>query len=168
MTHISSAVSEQIKPQLSSVKGSNHLTYNANANASRQILADNTEAKPSVDNGNPKGLLHHADKQLQTLSRAATDKPTDESGKEQQAQSLQQGLESIAKSSSAMSPLQIRKLEFSTVQESGRTVVRVIDKESDDVIRQIPSEEFIRVAQKVSDFSEQMSAVQGVLFDSKV
>ena len=87
---------------------------------------------------------------------------------QQEADSLQKSLDLIAEGSSQLSSLQIRKLEFSTAEESGRTVVKVIDKESDDVIRQIPSEEFIRVAKKINDLSEQLSAAQGVLFESKV
>lgn len=64
--------------------------------------------------------------------------------------------------------LQSRALEFNVVEESGLTVVKVLDKESKDIIRQIPSEEFIRVAEKLSELSEEMKRTRGILFDEKV
>lgn len=64
--------------------------------------------------------------------------------------------------------IQSRALEFNVAEESGRTVVTVLDKESKDIIRQIPSEEFIRVAEKLSELSEEMKRTRGVLFDETV
>ena len=39
-----------------------------------------------------------------------------------------------------------RELHFNVDKESGRTVIRVIDPESDEVIRQIPPEEILALA----------------------
>jgi len=41
-----------------------------------------------------------------------------------------------------------REIHFSVDEESGRTVVKVIDSTSDNVIRQIPSEEILAVARQ--------------------
>ena len=57
---------------------------------------------------------------------------------------------------------------FETSNDSGDYVIKVIDKDTKDVIRQIPSEEFVRVAEKIKDLSEQLSSAQGLLFDSKI
>lgn len=85
-----------------------------------------------------------------------------------QSEELSKSLQQVSASSSQLSSLQLRKLEFSASEEAGKVVVKVIDKENDDVIRQIPSEEFIRVAQKISDLSQELdSAQQGLLFESK-
>ena len=40
-----------------------------------------------------------------------------------------------------------RDLQFSVDKESGRTVIKVLDSKTEEVIRQIPSEETLRMAQ---------------------
>lgn len=47
-----------------------------------------------------------------------------------------------------------KKLQFSVDEDSGRQVVTVTDKLSGDVIRQIPSEEVLRLARNLSDLAE--------------
>jgi flagellar protein FlaG len=64
--------------------------------------------------------------------------------------------------------MQGRNLMFETSNDSGDYVIKVIDKDTKDVIRQIPSEEFVRVAEKIKDLSDQLNSAQGLLFDSKV
>lgn len=54
-----------------------------------------------------------------------------------------------------------RNLEFSTDEESGRIVVKVIASESGELIRQLPSEEALRIAHSLSD-------VNSLLFDANV
>lgn len=44
-----------------------------------------------------------------------------------------------------------RDLHFSIDEDSGRTVVKVLDTETKEVIRQIPSEELLRVARYLID-----------------
>ncbi|MGB5339889.1 MAG: flagellar protein FlaG [Gammaproteobacteria bacterium] len=44
-------------------------------------------------------------------------------------------------------------LRFSTDEVSGRTIVRVVDTETDEVIRQIPSEEMLTVMHHLREFS---------------
>ncbi|HYQ52803.1 MAG TPA: flagellar protein FlaG [Pseudomonas sp.] len=53
-----------------------------------------------------------------------------------------------------------RNLEFSTDEESGKIVVKVIASDSGELIRQLPSEEALRIAHSLSD-------VNSVLFDAK-
>ncbi|MFP5429027.1 MAG: flagellar protein FlaG [Gammaproteobacteria bacterium] len=54
-----------------------------------------------------------------------------------------------------------RNLEFSTDEESGKIVVKVIASETGELIRQLPSEEALRIANSLSD-------VNSILFDAKV
>ncbi|WP_415759630.1 flagellar protein FlaG [Pseudomonas sp. LT1P18] len=53
-----------------------------------------------------------------------------------------------------------RKLDFSIDDSSGRVVVKVIATETGDVIRQIPSEAALKLAQSLTDASS-------LLFDGK-
>lgn len=61
-----------------------------------------------------------------------------------------------------------RDLSFNVDQESGRTVIRVIDSESGELIRQIPSEDLLAIATHLRDFQEEMVSQreigQGLLF----
>jgi flagellar protein FlaG len=54
-----------------------------------------------------------------------------------------------------------RKLDFSIDDSTGRVVVKVIATDSGDVIRQIPSETALKLAQSLSQASS-------LLFDDKV
>lgn len=44
-----------------------------------------------------------------------------------------------------------RDLQFSVDEDSGRTVVKVLDTETKEVIRQIPSEELLKIARHLTD-----------------
>ncbi len=46
-----------------------------------------------------------------------------------------------------------REIRFSVDEETDRTVIKVIDSETDEVIRQIPSEEILRIAESLEKFS---------------
>jgi flagellar protein FlaG len=55
-----------------------------------------------------------------------------------------------------------RELNFSIDEELGRTVVRVIDENTGDVIRQIPSEDMLELARNLAEIKER--TVKGLLF----
>ena len=52
-------------------------------------------------------------------------------------------------------------LEFSQYKDSGKIIIRVIEKGTNKVIREIPSEEFLALVEK-------MDQMIGILFDKKV
>ncbi|WP_060508311.1 flagellar protein FlaG [Pseudomonas sp. NBRC 111124] len=54
-----------------------------------------------------------------------------------------------------------RNLEFSTDEQSGQVVVKVIASATGELIRQLPSEEALRIAHSLNDASS-------LLFDAKV
>jgi len=88
--------------------------------------------------------------------------------KSEQELSLQESFNKLFGEESTISLLQSRSLEFSVGYYKGNTVVKVIDKESKDVIRQIPSEEFIKMAQRIDYLSDEMQKASGVLLDKQV
>lgn len=55
-----------------------------------------------------------------------------------------------------------RELNFSIDEELGRTVVRVIDENTGDVIRQIPSEDMLQLAKNLAEIKERTT--RGLLF----
>lgn len=58
-----------------------------------------------------------------------------------------------------------RNLQFDVDDDSGHTVIRVVDAETDEVIRQIPSEEVLALARHLKGVSE---AEQGLFLKEKV
>lgn len=51
-----------------------------------------------------------------------------------------------------------RQLQFDVDDDSGRTVIRVLDKDSGDVIRQIPSEEMLALARQMKEMMDEENA----------
>ena len=54
-----------------------------------------------------------------------------------------------------------RSLQFSVDDDSGRTVIKVVDPQSDEVIRQIPPEEILAIARVLQD------QVKGALLEER-
>ncbi|MCW8907955.1 MAG: flagellar protein FlaG [Sedimenticola sp.] len=49
-----------------------------------------------------------------------------------------------------------RQLEFSVDEESGKTIIKVIDAETGETIRDIPPEEVLNMQKKLKETSDQM------------
>lgn len=58
-----------------------------------------------------------------------------------------------------------RNLQFSVDEDSGRSVIRVVDAETQELVRQIPSEEVLRISQFIK---EQTSDASGLIFQTSV
>ncbi len=52
-------------------------------------------------------------------------------------------------------------LQFSLDEDTGKTIVKIVDRETDEVIKQIPSEEILRIAKALDKF-------QGLLIRQEV
>ena len=61
------------------------------------------------------------------------------------AQEISQALDEVR---SALAPV-AQNLLFSVDEDTGRTIIKVVDKATDEVIKQIPSEEIIAIAKAV-------------------
>lgn len=64
--------------------------------------------------------------------------------------------------------LEQRSLSFSIDDVSGRSVIKVIDYETEELIKQIPSEELLKVAQDIKRLQDEMGQSVGLLIDNKV
>jgi flagellar protein FlaG len=63
---------------------------------------------------------------------------------------------------------QNRNLAFSIDDETKRSVVTVKDSESGDVIRQIPSEEVLALAERIQDLQQDVGDSVGVFINNRV
>lgn len=61
-----------------------------------------------------------------------------------------------------------RSLSFMVDEASGRSIIKVMDKTNDQLIRQIPSEELLKVAQDIKKLQEEMGQSLGFLIDRQV
>lgn len=80
------------------------------------------------------------------------------------AEELGEAVESINQFVNA----QMRTLNFSVDENSGRPVVKVIDFETKDVIRQIPGEEVLKMASAIKKLQDDLGSATGLLINSKV
>ncbi len=60
-----------------------------------------------------------------------------------------------------------RGLKFHVDEDAGRTVVKVMDVREEKVIRQIPTEEVLMLAEKIRDLKETFYRKTGMLLDSR-
>jgi len=60
----------------------------------------------------------------------------------------------------ALEEMQHKSLQFSVDESTGRTVIKVVDKDTGEVIKEIPPEETLRLAEKIEEMS-------GILFDKR-
>ena len=73
-------------------------------------------------------------------------------------------LAEAAQKISAHLNLKSSSLEFSVDQNSGRNVVKILDKSTKEVLRQIPSEEAIHIAEVLDELNE---IRQGLILSAK-
>ncbi|WP_339884428.1 flagellar protein FlaG [Vreelandella maris] len=66
-------------------------------------------------------------------------------------------IEPIQRINEAMRP---RGLEFELSEETSRVITRVIDRESGDVIRQIPTEEVLKIAERLEAMQGQIISLE--------
>ena len=84
-------------------------------------------------------------------SIAVSDKIISQEEKVEQKPLTPQQLEEVAQQLQSFVGDMNRGLEFSVDKDSGRDVIKVIDKDSGDLIKQYPSEEVLTLVAKLSD-----------------
>ena len=56
----------------------------------------------------------------------------------------------------AISSLNKNKIDYQVNLETNELVIRVLDSESGEVIRQIPDEEFLRLTSRITEFNQKI------------
>jgi flagellar protein FlaG len=80
----------------------------------------------------------------------------------------QASLENAVQEVESFLQTQNRNLAFSIDDETKRSVVTVKDSESGDVIRQIPSEEVLALAERIQDLQQDVGDSVGVFINNRV
>jgi flagellar protein FlaG len=61
-----------------------------------------------------------------------------------------------------------KQVDFSSDNKAGKTVITVIDKQTQEVINQFPSEKIISMAEKIQALHQEVESISGLIIDSHV
>ncbi|MGY4106546.1 flagellar protein FlaG [Aeromonas encheleia] len=128
-------------------------------------MAVSAPAASGVEQAVEQGSIDPADKTAKeqtSKNTASSSKNRDEA--EKQAQELQERLSSLGQ-------LKGWAIHFSLVPEFDRAVIKVIDTETKQVIRQIPSEEILQMNKRLQAMAQDNGegvSLSGLLFDGQV
>jgi len=59
-------------------------------------------------------------------------------------------------------------LSFEKTEDGDKNIVKVVDQSTGDVVRQIPTEDFLKMSDRIDDIMDQLSDLKGSLVNSKV
>jgi flagellar protein FlaG len=104
----------------------------------------------AVKNGYPPTVLPYATNSFAATAKAGSVTPNTAAPKPQL--DTKQLKEAVTKLNDYMQNIR-RNLSFSIEESTGHTVIKVYDAETDELIRQIPSEETLHLAEVIQDQS---------------
>jgi flagellar protein FlaG len=124
----------------------NELSVQQAVKASAQASAPNTQTD-GVNGGSSPPPVSTADTRKASVVEEGVSLNKD--GQDEKTQDDKQLEQAVAQLNDYVQNSE-RKLEFSMDDDSGKTVVRVYDANSDELIRQMPNEEALELAQRLS------------------
>ena len=126
------------------------------------------QPKPAVESDQVALERSSQDAQKNVASKAedvqAEQKSADNYTREEQTPELDGAVQEIQ----SFLQTQNRNLAFTVDEGTNRSVVTVKDSTSGDVIRQIPSDEVLRLAERIKDLQQDIGSSVGVLFNKQV
>ncbi|WP_234933228.1 flagellar protein FlaG [Aeromonas veronii] len=138
------------------------LTSHGGPRAAMPVSAPSASAEEQTVEQGSADLASKTSKEEPSKATASSSKNRDET--EKQAQELQEKLASLGK-------LKGWAIHYSLVPEFDRPVIKVIDAETKQVIRQIPSEEILQMNKRLQEMGQNQGdgpGLSGLLFDGQV
>ncbi|WP_125783359.1 flagellar protein FlaG [Pseudoalteromonas rubra] len=129
------------------------------SSASRTELVNNTEGRKFTDSQRP---VEHADKAEAQEQKQAQTSVNQQLAEAQQAQSVD--VKASLDKLNEIIPVTSTNLSFEFDESGDPPFIRVIDKDSDEVIREIPSEDIREIAKALDDFADTIKG-KGLIFD---
>ncbi len=121
-----------------------------------------TAASANMTGMDNKSVTEQVSKPVETEKIVTEIKPAAEVKPEQEKkQPAMEEVEHVVEEMNAFMQSMQRNLSFSVDEQLGKDIVSVTDVETEEVIRQIPSEDLMVLLKKMDD-------VAGILFDTKV
>lgn len=122
---------------------------------------DARKLNPVDRSGNAKAVSAEVAKEKAAKAEAEKD------GEGQQASVTEAELADMAGKINELFQNESRSLQFSVDEDSGRTVIKIIDTATGEQIKQIPAEELLEISRKLSAQVESDEVKAGVLVKSK-
>jgi len=90
--------------------------------------------------------------------------------KAEEAESLEQSVNvsDAMKTISEFINMPVRTVNFTQDDGSEKTVIKIFDSESNELIKQFPSEEILSIAQRIIDLQQDISQKTGILLDENI
>lgn len=123
------------------------------------------ETKSPVENRGGKNPAISSDETVNVEDIKAQQQSADN---DRQREESEQGIEAAIEEIREFANIQNRQLDFSIDEDSQRRVIRVLDAESGDVIRQIPTDEVLQLAERIKELQTEVGAAVGVFFNKAV
>lgn len=123
------------------------------ADISTQQIAKDVLSKPMVQGS------YTANRQAGVAAAGKALPPEAQQQQQVSPEQLQQVVEQLNQHVQSIN----RDLHFSVDDQSGRTVIRVVNSETEELIRQIPSEEVLRISRNLQ---QQMDELSGLLVET--
>ena len=127
----------------------------------------NFAAERAESGQEPRVLAGNQAEQTRTSSTVPTE-ALRERVVEQQETFEPKDIESAVDNMNELLQVRNRQLQFQVDSESNRTVISVLDQESGETIRQIPSEDVLQLIARMREAGSTLDGAVGVLIDSKI
>ncbi|XQW85814.1 flagellar protein FlaG [Thalassotalea piscium] len=111
------------------------------------------------DASKPELTAHSDNVALRNLQKGEAEKTEEEAVAE-----IEQAFEEI----SGFMNLYNRNVNFSMDEKSEKTVIKVFDSDSKELIKQFPSEDLVKLAQKIKELRQDVDLKSGIFLDEKV
>ena len=144
-----------VRPNLSDLTD----RLNSRANEVTQEVSP-TQVERSNTNQSIVQAVTRVDAEAQQLRVADEDRASTEG----QERELSAAIETVAR---FIEP-QIRNVNFTQDDSTGQRVIQVFDAESDELIKQFPSDEILELAERIRGLQEEIVDKTGILIDDKV
>jgi len=132
-----------------------------------ELQANNTESDkqaPAIKNASEQGFQQNKESEKAAKILQANGDTADNVTVERNEIALETAIEDVE----SFIQMQNRNLAFSIDEDTDRAVVTVRDSDSGDVIRQIPSEEVLALAERIQNLQQDVGTSVGVFIDNQV
>jgi len=92
----------------------------------------------------------------------------DKQGEESESLAQSATVSDAMKTISEFINMPVRTVNFTQDDGSERTVIKIFDSESNELIKQFPSEEILSIAQRIIDLQQDISQKTGILLDENI
>jgi len=132
-----------------------------------ELQANNAESDkqdPAIKNASEQGFQQNKESEKAAKILQANGDTADNVTVERNEIALETAIEDVE----SFIQMQNRNLAFSIDEDTDRAVVTVRDSDSGDVIRQIPSEEVLALAERIQNLQQDVGTSVGVFIDNQV